>query len=194
MNRPSRTRDRILGATVKLVRQHGMRGATTLAIAKEAGVNEVTLFRHFQNKETLLKAAFAAATYAPAVTQAIRDQATGVLTDDLITFAKAYLQLLRENADFIMISLREPEFAQTLGSEIASIPAEIKQALIEYFSRMQSEGKIIATDLESQALSFIWIVFGYFQASLKHGQLITALSEDVFLHHSMTVFARGLTP
>ena len=34
----------------------GIRGATTREIARKAGVNEVTLFRHFKSKEQLLRA------------------------------------------------------------------------------------------------------------------------------------------
>jgi AcrR family transcriptional regulator len=41
-----------------LVVAHGYEGATTRAVAAAAGVNEVTLFRHFGDKETLARAAF----------------------------------------------------------------------------------------------------------------------------------------
>ena len=47
-------RDAILKATIKLFGEVGSRGATTRRIAQEAGVNEVTLFRHFQSKEDLI--------------------------------------------------------------------------------------------------------------------------------------------
>ena len=50
------TRDRILDAALKTFARDGLQGATTRNIAQEAGVNEVTLFRHFQNKEGLLAA------------------------------------------------------------------------------------------------------------------------------------------
>src|SRR5689334_8315493 len=47
-------REALLKATVKVFAEAGSRGATTRRIAQEAGVNEVTLFRHFQKKEDLL--------------------------------------------------------------------------------------------------------------------------------------------
>ncbi|MGR5897480.1 TetR/AcrR family transcriptional regulator [Bacillus cereus] len=49
------TKDRIIKATVELVNEKGYKGATTKEIAKRAGVNEVTLFRHFGNKKALWK-------------------------------------------------------------------------------------------------------------------------------------------
>ncbi|MFN5582268.1 TetR/AcrR family transcriptional regulator [Gemmatimonas sp.] len=47
-------RHRILQAAARVYTQHGWRGATTRRIAEEAGVNEVTLFRHFGSKDALL--------------------------------------------------------------------------------------------------------------------------------------------
>jgi AcrR family transcriptional regulator len=50
-------RDRLLHAAAQVYCETGFRGTTTRRIAQLAGVNEITLFRHFGNKETLLKAA-----------------------------------------------------------------------------------------------------------------------------------------
>ncbi len=50
-------RESLLKATIKLFGEVGSRGATTRRIAQEAGVNEVTLFRHFKSKDDLLEAA-----------------------------------------------------------------------------------------------------------------------------------------
>lgn len=47
-------RARILEAAARVYAQHGYRGATTRRIADEAGVNEITVFRHFGNKGALL--------------------------------------------------------------------------------------------------------------------------------------------
>lgn len=64
-------RQRILQAASRVYAQHGWRGATTRRIAEEAGVNEVTLFRHFGSKDALLDAAIVGqasddATHLPA--------------------------------------------------------------------------------------------------------------------------------
>lgn len=54
------TQDRILHAFASLVSEHGYEGSTTRAVAEAAGVNEVTLFRHFGDKASLARAAFKA--------------------------------------------------------------------------------------------------------------------------------------
>jgi AcrR family transcriptional regulator len=50
-------REALLEAAVKVFSEAGVRGATTRRIAHEAGVNEVTLFRHFRSKDELMHAA-----------------------------------------------------------------------------------------------------------------------------------------
>jgi AcrR family transcriptional regulator len=51
------TRQRILKAANEVFSRDGFQGATTREIAREAGVNEVTIFRHFHTREELLHAA-----------------------------------------------------------------------------------------------------------------------------------------
>jgi AcrR family transcriptional regulator len=50
------TRQRILAAARQVFSRDGFQGATTREIAREAGVNEVTIFRHFHTREELLHA------------------------------------------------------------------------------------------------------------------------------------------
>ena len=44
------TEDKIISATFRLIRKDGIDKVTTKKIAAEAGVNEVTIFRKFNNK------------------------------------------------------------------------------------------------------------------------------------------------
>ena len=53
----------ILAAAAELIGERGYNATTTRAIAERAGVNEVTLFRHFKNKQGILAAL--AETWAP---------------------------------------------------------------------------------------------------------------------------------
>ena len=51
------TQDRILEAAVQLFSRQGFTGSSTHEIARLAGVNEVTVFRHFPRKKDLFWAA-----------------------------------------------------------------------------------------------------------------------------------------
>lgn len=50
------TRERILRAAAELFAERGYIGTTTSAIAAAAGVNEVTVFRHFESKAGIVRA------------------------------------------------------------------------------------------------------------------------------------------
>ena len=50
-------REKLLHAAMRVYSETGYRGATTRRIAIEAGVNEITLFRHFGSKDALIHAA-----------------------------------------------------------------------------------------------------------------------------------------
>ncbi len=54
-------RERILAAAMRLIAQHGLRGATYAAIARDAGVSRGTVFNYFPYKEAFLVAYFARA-------------------------------------------------------------------------------------------------------------------------------------
>jgi AcrR family transcriptional regulator len=56
VNAERETASRILAAAAGLFAERGYKGTTTRAIAQSAGVNEVTIFRHFTGKQGVLKA------------------------------------------------------------------------------------------------------------------------------------------
>jgi AcrR family transcriptional regulator len=51
------TRDRLIEVTARIFAEAGYHGTTTRRIAQEAGLNEVTVFRHFGSKEALIREA-----------------------------------------------------------------------------------------------------------------------------------------
>ncbi|MES9794019.1 TetR/AcrR family transcriptional regulator, partial [Priestia megaterium] len=50
------TKKKITKATIELLKEKGYKGTTTREIAEQAGVNELTVFRHFGNKEGIIQA------------------------------------------------------------------------------------------------------------------------------------------
>jgi AcrR family transcriptional regulator len=107
---PSKTpaRERLLGAAARVFARDGLSGATTRAIAEEAGVNEVTLFRLFRTKQRLLDAVVqenfggAPAAAAPAL-----PAVTGDLRRDLLAHAHRYERMLQQNLALIRTMLGE---------------------------------------------------------------------------------------
>lgn len=190
------TNVRILDATINIIREKGLKAATTRAIARNAGVNEVTIFRNFGNKEGIIKALLEKCSYTPAFSNLLKENVVWDLEKDLYMIAKLYHQTVNKNKDWIviMISLMGTGHFPELQREIVYIPQQLKNDLYEYFTTMQEKGKIIDTNIEAQVMSFLGANLGLFLTRSFFGTQLTELTEDEFLHNSIQVFVRGLQP
>ena len=101
-SQPDDTRRRIIDAANALFGRIGYRRATTRAIAAEAGVNEVTIFRHFGSKKNLLHACIehSLAHTFPATFEHLL---TGSYADDILAMARAQVADMQRGADALRI-------------------------------------------------------------------------------------------
>src|ERR1700678_4499761 len=102
------TSQRILDAALKVFSRDGISGATTREIARVAKVNEVTLFRYFQNKNELLRQAVmcSAARYEQVFAEASLESPAAVRRT-VRSYAQAYANKLRENEDLVRTFIGE---------------------------------------------------------------------------------------
>lgn len=113
-------RERLIKAGAAVFGRDGLAGATTRAIAREAGVNEVTLFRLFGSKEKLL-AAVVGQTFdvAQPVTCPSLPDATGILRADLANYARTYDSILTENLPLIRTLIGEIHHHRSQEKKVA---------------------------------------------------------------------------
>lgn len=103
---PADTHQRIVEAAARVFARNGLAGATTRAIADEAGVNEVTLFRHFQTKDRLLAAVVGQQFGTNQADEAVFP-VTADLRADLLEHGRRYNQLLQQNLPLVRTMLGE---------------------------------------------------------------------------------------
>uniref|UniRef100_UPI004048AA85 TetR/AcrR family transcriptional regulator n=1 Tax=Lysinibacillus sp. FSL H8-0500 TaxID=2921393 RepID=UPI004048AA85 len=186
------TAERIIEAALQLVSEKGYTAATTKSIAELAGVNEVTLFRHFGNKRGLLKAIIEQFSYYPLLQQEINQNVTWELEQDLLNFSLKHFHFLMSIKDFVMIGFKESIQFPEISEEIANIPLLIKEELIVYFQEMHRRGKIREVDFEAAALSLIALNFGHFMSRARLGTIVSSIPTEELLQTSVTIFSRGL--
>jgi AcrR family transcriptional regulator len=114
MNTPPRVvrrrppaRQLLLNAAARVFARDGLEGATTRAISREAGVNEVTLFRQFGSKEHLIEAVVGSAFGARGAEPSARGRRARSLRADLESFARSYEALLVANLPLIRTMIGE---------------------------------------------------------------------------------------
>jgi AcrR family transcriptional regulator len=131
-------RDQLLQAAARLYAEAGYRGATTRRIATEAGVNEITLFRHFGSKDALIREAIARAGASPVVEllpQSPRDP-----FKEVREWAKTHIATLRERRSLIRTCMGEIEEHPGIFSGENSPPTQAAKALCHYLRRLRETG------------------------------------------------------
>ncbi|AMO34069.1 TetR/AcrR family transcriptional regulator [Lysinibacillus sphaericus] len=186
------TAERIIEAALQLISEKGYTAATTKTIAELAGVNEVTLFRHFGNKRGLLKAIVEQFSYYPLLQQEIHQNVTWELEKDLLNFSLKHFEFLMSIKDLVMIGFKESIQFPEISEEIANIPLLIKKELCQYFQEMQQRGKIREVDFEAAALSLIALNFGHFMSRARLGTMVSDIPTEELLQTSVAIFSRGL--
>ncbi|MDH5163229.1 TetR/AcrR family transcriptional regulator [Heyndrickxia oleronia] len=194
MNEQKNTSERIIEAFIELFRDFGYKGATTRAVAERAGVNEVTIFRHFGNKKGIMDAALESVSYSPFLEKIINEDMVWDLEKDLWKIADSYHRYMVKINDLVLIGFREAQLFPELNDTIVQIPKQLKANLVSYLTEMYNRGKLIETNIEFQAMNFIWLNFGYFLSKSRFGNQVITSSQNEFLKHSIQLFARGLTP
>jgi AcrR family transcriptional regulator len=101
-------RQLLLNAAARVFARDGLEGATTRAISREAGVNEVTLFRTFGTKEHLIEAVVGSTFgIAAGKTRRAVSRAGRGLKADLNDFAERYEALLVANLPLVRTMIGE---------------------------------------------------------------------------------------
>ena len=131
-------RDQLLDAAARVYAETGYRGATTRRIATVAGVNEITLFRHFGSKDALIQEAImrASSSDLPEMLPDLpRDPAR-----ELGEWARTHITELRERRSLIRTCMGEIAEHPGIFSNEKSSPALAARALSRYLRRLREVG------------------------------------------------------
>ncbi|MBD2410182.1 TetR family transcriptional regulator [Nostoc calcicola FACHB-389] len=188
------TRRRLIEAASQVFAILGVQGATTREISRVAGVNEVTLFRHFASKEQLLGAvienALALQTEALAHPQAW----TQDLRIDLKRYAQLYNTMLEAHEDlirtFIGEAKRHPDAARQVIQEAAK---PLSEKLVAYLQSNQRRG-IVRADIDPYPAVDMFtgmLLAGMLCRTAKFNQ--GNYSCEDYIETCIDIFMRGIT-
>jgi len=188
------TRQRIIEAATRVFAQDGVSGATTRKIALAARVNEVTLFRHFKNKEELLRQVVLQCSKrcvhvfaeAPFETQAD-------LRRTVRSFATAFARMLRDNEDFVRTFFgelnRHPKLCRRLFVESAK---SSRKKFIDYL-RAAQKGRLVRRGID------VTTAADALTGMLLAGMIRRPLTESIYgneqyVETCLKLFLRGIEP
>jgi AcrR family transcriptional regulator len=161
------TRERLIEATLRVVREVGYARATTRAIAEAAGVAEGTIYRHFPDKPALFIAAVMDRN-APLVEWASRlpgRAGSGTVTANLIDCLQRLSELREELLPLELALLTDPELAALRPRGLAAphdgAPAGPPEYIARYLAAEQKLGRVRSdADPEQMAVVLLVTLFG----------------------------------
>ena len=188
---PNQTRARIMEAASQLFTEKGFSGTTTRAIAELAGVNEVTLFRHFGTKEKLAKAIMDQFG-GPAIAEDLELRFSGNYEQDLTLVGQMMMKVMTQRVDAIRMAICEagnfPEFQQM----VVENPRRLRQMLARYFQGQMDTKVIHSGHPEALAQAFLGMFFSYtVLQGLLNDTLQPEISSEELAGQFVTLFVRG---
>ncbi len=178
-----KTKDRILEAAYKCFSEKGYLGATTREIAKNAGVSEVTLFRHFKSKKELFSEVLDRFSVIPNLEKIgrFKTELSGV---ERVKFAGIeIIKSLQEKRNFLKILLSEtPKLTSEVNEVYTKFSKKLFQILLNIFQTAFPH--LPKKELELKVQIFKYTTFCFFLSNeifqgkvLSEGEILSFVSE-----------------
>jgi AcrR family transcriptional regulator len=193
MSPEDETRERIVQGAAQVFAQKGYEGATTRAIAQAAGVNEVTLFRHFGSKKNIFMAVIERFSALPGLEATMQDQLTGDYHQDLTKLGSHFLETMLKRRKAILMSLCTAEHLPEIRDVVAQTPTQQQQMLSGYIQQQIARG--VVRDLPSPELAakmFFGMLFEFaISQPLLAGTPMEHIQPEEVVAQVVDIFVRG---
>ena len=161
INEYDETEIKIINATFEILQQDGFQKTTTKKVAQKAGVNEVTVFRKFENKENLVDKT--KKYHLQLFIQRLEDIFDFTEDENIEDYLKNnFYELLNlSDMDFSVLKLAMEEVRDVPGRKrlIAMITDTILNKIEEFFKLQYDHGKIRDIDLKVLSVMSFSITF-----------------------------------
>lgn len=185
------TEDKILNASLVLFSQKGYNAVTTKEIAKEAGVSEMTLFRHFENKHNLYEKVFSKFVFTPEFL-ALSETLEWDLEKDLKRISTIFKDILFKNQRIILMYFKNEELNLDFNLTLSKFPNEFKELLSRYFNKMANKG-VINGNPEILANNFLVTTFGLIITFLVLNKLTFETDLLTCISNYIKIFVKGIS-
>ena len=187
-------RERLLAAAKLVFARDGLQGATTRAIAQEAGVNEVTLFRLFQNKDRLIGEVMESIVMQKQLAEPVGAQKewSGTLKQNLRRYAETLYSVMERDEPLIRTMLGEarryPDHAKKIILDAVKPERERFIANLEAARKAGQVRKGVHLSVAADAFTGTLLA-----GMLRHtAECIEGYSPEEFVTTCADIFAAGL--
>lgn len=189
------TEEKIITSTFNIVQREGVQKATTKKIAAEAGVNEVTIFRKFENKKNLIEATkdYYMTKLLSRLEETFDYDEDESIEDYLKHCFHGILDFSQEDISIIRVAMQEIKGETDKKLLISHITDTIINKMEEFF-KLQLE-KVVIKNVNSKAISVMCFSI-IFQSTILwqiYGNNAD-IDSDIFADDYLDIIFNGIKP
>lgn len=186
------TKAQIIAAAEQQFFDLGYKRATTRKIAQAADVTEVTLFRHFGNKQNLFMAVVNQNAMQPDSEEMLSLTLEGDYRQDMLRLGQYMMRIMQERRDGMRMMLCEAAHFPELQEVVGQAPRQLRDMIANYLQQCIEAGDIVARDPQVMAQGFLGFFFSY---TIAFGFLDQAMalesSTDEMVAEFVDLFVQG---
>lgn len=192
MAKPEQTKKRILDASLHLISNKGYLGTTTREIAREAGIAECTIFKHFPTKLAIFDALVNSYEVFH-IQLTLNDLKKLDYREALMTIGRAFLEMLFNNKELVRIFLVETfTYPDKLIGLHNSVTRQADDVIESYLKEMQAKGDLRPFDVPETVRALKGMILFIFQRNLFFPKEdMKPVDWDANLRLFVDIFANG---
>ncbi|AFQ43442.1 TetR/AcrR family transcriptional regulator [Desulfosporosinus meridiei] len=182
----------IIEAARQLFMENGFKGTTTKMIAKTAGVNEATLFRHFKSKEGIFL------EISKEITNYSHSRLKSIVQSQLspeemfFQFGMELYQRIVESKGVLIVAIIESKKRSELSRNVTKTLKTVIEILEEKLTELYNQGILKENDFFIAALMYVESLIGLFVVQSRlEGELIPVEIERL-CRSAAKIFLEGL--
>ncbi|HLZ22317.1 MAG TPA: helix-turn-helix domain-containing protein [Ktedonobacterales bacterium] len=201
MSKPVSTRERLMDATERIIREQGIMAVTTKDIAREAGYAEATLYRHFADKAELLLAVMnerLSGHFLRLIGELPARAGAGTVMATLEEVAASAVEFFAHVMPLNVALASDPVLAAAHNARLRSLgtgPEAALRSVAAYLDAEQRQGRVRAdANPAAVATLLLGVCFNYTQVRHVSGEASTILPKDQFASEIARTLIDGLAP
>ncbi|AMA73728.1 MULTISPECIES: TetR/AcrR family transcriptional regulator [Aneurinibacillus] len=193
--RVKRTREKILQSAVEVFSQKGFQASTIREIARLAGVNDLTVYRHFESKEKLFNEMFRRHSLFTEISEYIVQGISDDFERDIRLIIRTFITVFKKELPLIKLLLSEAEKMKECRNYTFLFTKNIIEALTSFFEYYKLAGQI-RRDVNSHAVAsgLYSILFARVYALILYGegkQNSATITEEELMEGWVDLFVAG---
>ncbi|CEH29819.1 TetR/AcrR family transcriptional regulator [Aneurinibacillus migulanus] len=193
--RVKRTREKILHSAVEIFSQKGFQASTIREIARLAGVNDLTVYRHFESKERLFTEMFQRHALLSEIGEYIVQGVTDDFESDLRAIVRTFISAFRKELPLIKLLLNEAEKMEECRKYVDTFTKNLVDKLTDFFNYYKTMRQVRQdVNCHAVAVGLYSILFARIYALILHGEgnsQVSSMPENELIDGWVDLFVAG---